>query len=46
MCREYKELVPAKDYKINTVNALNFEQFSTVKPVLSSHLKKETKPRS
>ena len=39
MCKEYKELVPVKDYKINSVKALNFEQFSTVKPVLSSHLK-------
>ena len=39
MCREYKELVPVKNYKMNTVNALNFEQFSTVKPVLSGHLK-------
>ena len=39
MCMEYKELVPVKDYKINTVNALNFEQFSTVKSVFSGHLK-------
>ena len=35
---EYKELVPVKDDKINTVNALNFEHFNK-KIVLSGHLK-------